>query len=78
MCIRDSNAPMLIPLCQIVLYKICQAVWGIESSTIVFALSWLGFGLSLGVHIMFMNDIIHEFTEYLDVYALSIKRSKLT
>ncbi|CAD6629115.1 HN1_G0056080.mRNA.1.CDS.1 [Saccharomyces cerevisiae] len=72
------NAPMLIPLCQIVLYKTCLSLWGIESNKIVFALSWLGFGLSLGVHIMFMNDIIHEFTEYLDVYALSIKRSKLT
>lgn len=72
------NAPMLIPLCQTVLYKVCQNIWEIEPSRIVFALSWLGFGISLGVHIMFMNDIIHELTKYLDVYALSIKHSKLT
>ncbi|CAI4053371.1 hypothetical protein SUVZ_15G2780 [Saccharomyces uvarum] len=72
------NSPMLIPLCQLILYKICQVAWGIELDRIVYALSWLGFGLSLGVHIMFMNEVIHEFSKYLDVYALSIKHSKLT
>lgn len=73
-----THLPMFIPVLQMVLYWIPVKILSYDPSLIVFALTWFGFGLALGAHIMFFSEIIYEFTTYLDVYALSIKYPKYT
>ena len=71
------NPPMLIPSLQILFRCIAVNLLGYSESDVVPALSWMGLGLALGIHIMFINDIIYDFTAYLDIYALSIKHPKV-
>jgi len=71
------NISMFIPLSQLIAYFITiNFTSGYRTDSIISALSWLGCGLSLGIHALFLNEIIYEFTTYLDVYALTIKHSK--
>lgn len=72
----NHNIPMYIPSCQLLIFLFCKYFLQFESHEIVFSLTWLGLGLSAGIHFMFINEIIHDFTDYLDVYALSIKHPK--
>ncbi|CCE90629.1 diacylglycerol cholinephosphotransferase TDEL_0B05000 [Torulaspora delbrueckii] len=71
-----DNPPMVIPFFQIVLHTIATRFLGYDNDEVVKALVWMGFGLSSGIHLMFINDIIYDFTAYLDIYALSIKHPK--
>lgn len=71
-----DNPPMAIPFFQILLYTLATRFLGYDATSVVNALVWLGFGLSTGIHLMFVNDIIYDFTAYLDIYALSIKHPK--
>lgn len=71
-----DNPPMVIPFFQIVLHIIATRFLGYDNDEVVKALVWMGFGLSTGIHLMFINDIIYDFTAYLDIYALSIKHPK--
>lgn len=71
------NAPMLVPSAQLFLYVLIVNVLGYEKSTVTNALLWTGCGLTLGIHATFINDIIYDFTSYLDIYALSIKHKKV-
>ncbi|QLG74201.1 hypothetical protein HG535_0G00850 [Zygotorulaspora mrakii] len=71
------HPPMLIPSLQIALRCIAVNFLGHSETIVVTALSWMGLGLALGIHIMFINDIIYDFTAYLDIYALSIKHPKV-
>lgn len=67
---------MFIPSLQLI---ICYVfVYGLkyDSNAIVNDLNWFGFGLTLGIHGMFITEVIYEFTTYLDIYALSIKHPK--
>lgn len=68
--------PMLVPLLQLVSTKFCVDVWGYDLFDVIYSLAWLGFGLTLGIHAMFINEIIYEITNFLDIYALSIKHKK--
>lgn len=70
------NFPTLLPIGQLMLYLILVKALKHETTEIVKALSWVGLGVSLGAHGFFMNEIIHEFTSFLDVYALIIKHPK--
>ncbi|CCE64646.1 hypothetical protein TPHA_0I01400 [Tetrapisispora phaffii CBS 4417] len=70
------NVPMLIPSVQSVLYVIFIHIFNYNDVDTIYNLVWLSFGVSLGIHGMFINEIIYEFTTYLDVYALSIKHPK--
>ncbi|CCD23473.1 bifunctional diacylglycerol cholinephosphotransferase/ethanolaminephosphotransferase NDAI_0B04390 [Naumovozyma dairenensis CBS 421] len=72
------NFPMFIPSVQLILYLITVRMLGYDPSKITFALTWFGLGSSVGIHAMFMNEIIYEFTTFLDVWALSVKHSKYT
>ncbi len=72
------NFPMFIPISQLIMYIIFVCYFKSDRETMVLALLWGGFGVSLGIHAMFINEIIYEFTTYLDVYALSIKHPKST
>lgn len=68
--------PMFLPAAQVVLTYILVSLYGYDQSDVFICVSWLGFGLTLGVHAMFINDIIYEITTYLDIYALSIKHKR--
>ncbi|SMN18925.1 similar to Saccharomyces cerevisiae YHR123W EPT1 sn-1,2-diacylglycerol ethanolamine-and cholinephosphotranferase [Maudiozyma saulgeensis] len=71
------NISMFIPLSQLISYLIAINFTAEHSTdSIIEALSWLGCGLSLGIYALFLNEIIYEFTNYLDVYALTIKHPK--
>lgn len=68
-----KNPVMFIPSLQLATY--CLFVSGLkcDQTIIINNLNWFGFGLTLGIHGMFITEIIHEFTTYLDIFALSIK-----
>lgn len=70
------NFSMFIPVIQIALYMLAVCFFDYPVSDVIFALTWLGLGASLGIHSMFINEIVYDFTTYLDVYALSIKHKK--
>lgn len=68
--------PMFIPILQLLTASVVVEYLGHDIFQTCFALAWLGFGVTLGIHGLFFNEIIYEFTNYLDVYALSIKHPK--
>ena len=70
------NISTVIPLTQLSLYLIVVNLFNGDPKQVSHALSWLGFGVSLGIHGFFINEIIYEFTSYLDIYALTIKHPK--
>ncbi|CDF91496.1 ZYBA0S12-00254g1_1 [Zygosaccharomyces bailii CLIB 213] len=71
------NAPLLVPSGQLLLHLLATNVLGYESRAVVNALTWLGCGLTMGIHATFINDIIYDFTTFLDIYVLSIKHPKI-
>lgn len=73
----NRNIPMFIPTFQILIFLICKYFLNIVPiKNIISGLTWFGLGLASGIHFMFINEIIYEFTNYLDIYALSIKHPK--
>lgn len=70
------NPPMFLPISQLICYLFATYFLTDSQSTTTLALSWLGLGFSLGVHALFINEVIYEFTTYLDMYALTIKHPK--
>lgn len=72
-----NNIVMYIPSLQIALYLVMTHISSFgNKEDVVFSILWFGLGLTLGIHGMFINEIIYEFTTYLDVYALTIKHPK--
>ena len=72
------NFPFFIPTIQLFLYAFMVYFLDYKMEMVVSALIWMGFGLTLAIHGMFINDIIFDITTYLDIYALSIKHPKET
>ncbi|CAB4252308.1 similar to Saccharomyces cerevisiae YHR123W EPT1 sn-1,2-diacylglycerol ethanolamine- and cholinephosphotranferase [Maudiozyma barnettii] len=70
------NVAMYIPSLQLVCFIVMTKIIGSDENKVIYALVWMGLGLALGIHGMFINDIIFEFTQFLDVYALTIKHPK--
>lgn len=68
--------PMVIPVLQIIGTWFAVEILGYDKFDTFYSISWLGFGITLGIHGMFVNEIIYELTTYLDIYALSIKHKK--
>lgn len=68
--------PMIIPSCQLIIAKILINFYNFDHDLVLFAVSWLGVGTTLGIHGVFVAEIITEITNYLDIYALSIKHKK--
>jgi ethanolaminephosphotransferase/diacylglycerol cholinephosphotransferase len=64
-----------IPLVQFLIFLLLTPL-GYDASSLTGSLIWTGLGLSLGLHAMFITEIIYEITTYLDIYALSIKYPK--
>lgn len=65
--------PMFMPFVQLVLSKVLISGYGYDYYKVLDAVSWLGCGVTLGIHAFFISEIITEITSYLDIYALSIK-----
>ncbi|ONH68423.1 Choline/ethanolaminephosphotransferase 1 [Cyberlindnera fabianii] len=65
-----------IPVAEFLLFMLFTKL-GYSSDVITGELVWAGFGLSLGLHAMFITEIIFEITTYLDIWALTIKHPKL-
>ncbi|CCK71772.1 bifunctional diacylglycerol cholinephosphotransferase/ethanolaminephosphotransferase KNAG_0H03580 [Huiozyma naganishii CBS 8797] len=70
------NVPLMLPTCQLVLYVIAVNILHCDAHKTTDALAWFGLGTSFGIHACFGNEIIYEFTEFLDCYALTIKNPK--
>lgn len=68
--------PMFVPLGQILINKLLIEAYGFDRSQVVPAVAWLGFGLVLGIHAVFVCEIIFEITSYLDINTLSIKHKR--
>ncbi|CCE86766.1 Piso0_005276 [Millerozyma farinosa CBS 7064] len=68
--------PMFVPTIQLVVSKILIHVYSMEEQKVLDSVSWLGCGIVMGIHIIFVSEIIYEITTYLDIYALSIKHKK--
>ncbi|ODV58323.1 Choline/ethanolaminephosphotransferase [Ascoidea rubescens DSM 1968] len=69
--------PMLIPLFQLLTYTIFGSLLKFDKQSLAINLVYTGLGLSLAIHGTFIYEIIHEITEYLDIYALTIKHPKI-
>lgn len=68
--------PMFVPLLQLISTFTFTKIFDYDYYDTVYSIAWLGFGVTLGIHAMFINEIIYEITTYLDIYALSIKHKK--
>ncbi|KAK6461629.1 alcohol phosphatidyl transferase [Scheffersomyces coipomensis] len=68
--------PMFVPVTELIISYIMINIYNFEYETTLFSVTWLGFGVTLGIHGMFIAEIIYEITTYLDIYALSIKHKK--
>ncbi|EDK46934.1 ethanolaminephosphotransferase [Lodderomyces elongisporus NRRL YB-4239] len=68
--------PMFIPIAQLAISKVLIDIYGYNEYNVLNSISWLGFGVTLGIHGIFVGEIITEITSYLDIYALSIKHKR--
>lgn len=69
--------PTFLPLLQLVTAKFLINFYGYDELATLGGLLWTGVGVTLGVHGMFVADIITDITSFLDIYALSIKHKKV-
>ncbi|XBW38720.1 hypothetical protein QEN19_004307 [Hanseniaspora menglaensis] len=70
------NLPTLLPLVTYTLSAFASHVLGYKSDSVITYLSLFQLGLALGIHGSFLNEIIYEFTTYLDIWVLTIKHPK--
>ncbi|KAH3668772.1 hypothetical protein OGAPHI_002527 [Ogataea philodendri] len=70
------NLPMLLPTVQLLIIPLLTKVYSCDYDQTVAAVVYLGFGVALGVHAMFILEVIYQITTYLDIYTLSIKHHK--
>lgn len=68
--------PMFVPIGQLIISKVLIEVYKYDQGKVLNAVNWLGFGVTLGIHGVFVAEIITEITQYLDIYALSIKHKR--
>ncbi|WPK26347.1 hypothetical protein PUMCH_003698 [Australozyma saopauloensis] len=70
------QATTLVPILQVAFAKLFIDFYGYNKTNTLSALMWLGAGVNLGIHGMFVAEIILEITTYLDIYTLFIKHKK--
>ena len=70
------NLPTLLPLLSYVIFLISKYAFGNNSDTVITYISLLQLGISIGIHGSFLNEIIYEFTNYLDIWVFTIKHPK--
>lgn len=69
--------PTFVPVAQLVLARFLIVTYGYNESSTLAGILWTGAGLTMGIHASFVVDIIKEITQFLDIYALSIKHKKV-
>ncbi|SGZ46338.1 CIC11C00000004119 [Sungouiella intermedia] len=69
--------PAFLPLLQITLAKFLITLYGYDEASTLCGILWTGAGLTIGIHASFVVDIISDITQFLDIYALSIKHKKV-
>lgn len=69
--------PTLVPILQTFLAHYFITFCGYRPSVVLPAVVWGGTGLTIGIHTMFISEIIVEITQFLDIYALTIKHKKI-
>lgn len=69
--------PAFIPAAQLFIVYLATSWFEYSLDSTIAAVAWGGVGLSLGIHAMFVTEIIAEITSFLDIYALSIKHKKV-
>ncbi|CAI5760276.1 unnamed protein product [Candida verbasci] len=69
--------PIFVPIGQLIISQILIKIYGYNETNVLNGISWLGCGITLGIHSFFVADIITEITQYLDIYALSIKHKRV-
>ncbi|ODV77149.1 Choline/ethanolaminephosphotransferase [Suhomyces tanzawaensis NRRL Y-17324] len=70
------QVPMITPVLQLFISKVLISLYGYDRDLVLHSVSWLGLGITLGIHSVFVVEIITEITTYLDIYALSIKHKR--
>lgn len=71
------QVPTLVPILQTFLAHYFITLNGYRPSVVLPAVVWGGTGLTVGIHTMFISEIIVEITQFLDIYALTIKHKKI-
>jgi diacylglycerol cholinephosphotransferase len=70
------NLPTVLPLVSYIIFLMSKYLFKNDSDHIVTYISLLQFGVSIGIHGSFLSEIIYEFTNYLDIWVLTIKHPK--
>lgn len=71
------NLPMFLPILQLASIIILQRICSYTYIEIVSMVIYVGLGLSVAIYGMFLTDILYSITNYLDIYALTIKHPKV-
>lgn len=71
------SVPVLVPVLQVVLSHFFITFYGYRESVVLPAVVWGCTGLTMGIHTMFISEVIVEITRFLDIYALTIKHKKV-
>ncbi|GME90306.1 unnamed protein product [[Candida] boidinii] len=71
------NLPMFLPILQNLLIFILTFCFKYDYNLVLSGTVYTSLGLTLGIHTMFITEIIYEITTYLDIYALTIKHAKV-
>lgn len=71
-----SNFPMYAPVVQAVLMQLMVSVFGADYEEALAMVVYGGLGASMAIYGMFVYEIIYDITDYLDIWALTIKHPK--
>ncbi|VEU20439.1 DEKNAAC101327 [Brettanomyces naardenensis] len=67
------NLPMVIPSLQILAIEILTKFYRFNYDDVIALVVYVGMGITLATHGCFVFEIIYDITDYLDIWALSIK-----
>lgn len=70
------NFPLFIPIIQAVLMKSMTSIFNVEYNDALQIVIYGGLGASISIYAMFISEIIYDITDYLDIWALTIKYPK--
>lgn len=72
-----KNFPTIIPSCEILAIEILTKFYKFQYEDILPLVVYTGLGISLAIYGTFVFEIIYDITNYLDIWALSIKHPKV-
>lgn len=72
-----KNFPAYIPLIEIITIEVLTKLYHFNYDSIVCLVVYVGLGITLTLYGTFVFEIIYDITDYLDIWALSIKHPKV-